>query len=182
MTELLRHLEIIEITSGVGAFIVTPDGYFLTIEEGETKRQTGKIKGMRSLPMETVEPGETFQEALVRAINDEEVQAPELNNFVTEQKLCQIQNTPGVWLHVYLIRVPTPFALQEGNAPDALHPKWMHIHEVLSSKTEERAFRPGTREVIVSYIDLITNGSTHSPQIYFRCQDEVPQKIFDALE
>lgn len=173
--------EVIEYKKGVGALIVTPEGYFLSIEEGSTKRETAKIKGMRSLPMETVEPGETREQALIRALTDEEVKVGISLNLEARRLLCRIQLTPGVWLYAYLIEAPEQFPVQKGNAPDALNPGWNHINQVLNSIPTDRNFRPGVREVIKSYLEYL-RGNTYQPQIFFFCEDEIPQEVFDRVE
>lgn len=178
--EIDESPEIVETLAGVGALIITPDGYFLSIEEGRTSRRTGKIKGVRSLPMETIEAGETHQQALERLLK-EELSAEELNNHTDLIKLCRVQLTPGVWLHAYLIPVNLRFQAQAGTHKDASNPKWVHINELLGSNPKDRLFRPGTREVIESYLKFGANNN-FQPDVHFRCKDEIPQEVFDALE
>ncbi len=182
MLKEAKEREIVENLTGVGLLIVTPDGYFLTIEETRTKRKTGKIAGMRSLLMETLEAGETQGQAIKRLlIDDEEVSAEQFRVLAPEKKICRVQLTPGVWLHAYLIQVPDRFPVRSGTAPDAKNPGWNHINEVLESSPIEHKFRQGTREVIISYLGHKENGN-QEPQVYFHCEDEVPQEVFDAVE
>lgn len=182
MLQETKEREVVEDLKGVGLFIVTPDGYFLTIEEARTKRKTNKIAGMRSLLMETIEAGETQEQAIARLlINDEEVSAKQFRTLTPERKLCRVQLTPGVWLHAYLIQVSGQFPVRPGTAPDARNPGWTHINDVLASSPSEQKFRPGTREVIKSYLAHKENGNQES-QVYFRCEDDIPQEVFDMLE
>lgn len=178
--EATESPEVAEVLAGVGALIVTPDGYFLSIEEGRTSRKTGKIKGMRSLPMETMEVGETHEQALERLFK-EEVSAKELSDRIDPPKLCRVQLTPKVWLHAYLIPVNYRFQVEAGTHKDALNPRWVHIDEVLNSDPENRQFRPGTREVVRSYLEFQQN-TNFRPRLFFRCEDEIPQEVFDKLE
>lgn len=178
--EATRSPEITEVLAGVGALIITPDGYFLSIEEGRTSRKTGKIKGMRSLPMETIEIGETHGQALERLLK-EEVSAKKLTNYASSAKLCRVQLTPGVWLHAYLIPANHRFRVEAGTHKDALNPKWVHIDEVINCDPKNRQFRPGTREVVKSYLEFQQDNSFHAG-LYFRCEGEIPQEVFDELE
>lgn len=175
-----RSPEIAETLAGVGLLIITPNGYFLSIKEARTSRRTAKIKGMCSLPMETIESGETHDQALERLLK-EEVSVKELSGRTDLTKLCRVQLTPGVWLHAYLIPVNLRFQAEAGTHEDALNPKWAHINEVLNSNPNDRLFRPGTREVIESYLESQRNNN-FQPGLYFRCEDEISQEVFDELE
>lgn len=173
--------EIIEEKRGVGIFLVTSDGYFLTVEETRTNRHTAKVEGMRSIPMETLEPGETDEDALYRALGNEEVKSEAFRELKPRAKLCAVQIAPGVWLHAYLIIVPSIFQVEPGNAPDVTGPGWNHINELLGSTPGNRKFRPGNREVIKSYLEFRQN-TTFQPGLYFRCEDEIPQEVFDEMD
>lgn len=180
--ELPRQPEIVELKRGVGVLLITPDGDFLTVEETSTNRHAAKVKGMRSLPMETLETGEMDADALYRALGDEEVKSEVFNKELKPQaKLCAVQIAPGTWLHTYLITVPSIFKVEPGNAPDVVNPGWNHINEVLKSNPKDRKFRPGNREVIKSYLEFRRNNN-FQPRLYFRCEDEIPQEVFDELE
>lgn len=178
--EAPKSPEIVETLAGVGALIITPDGYFLSIEEGRTSRKTGKIKGMRSLPMETIEAAETHDQALKRLLK-EEVSLEELNDCTNLTKLCRVQLTPGIWLHAYLMPINYRLQAKDGTHKDALNPKWVHVSEVLKSDPRDRLFRPGTREVVKSYLRFQRNTNSQ-PELCFRCEDEIPQEVFDKLE
>lgn len=178
--EIDKSPEFVETLAGVGLLIITANGYFLSIEEARTNRRTAKIKGMRSLPMETIESGETHKKALKRLLK-EEVSTENLSGHTDPTKLCRVQLTPGVWLHAYLIPVNCIFQAEAGTHKDALNPKWVHINEVLNSDPKDRRFRPGTREVLKSYLEFHQN-NTFQPGLYFRCGDEIPQEVFDELD
>lgn len=182
VSEVGKSPEIKERVVGVGAFIITPDNFFLTIRELTTKRLTGKIAGMRSLPMETVEDRETDEQALTRLF-EEEVEVSGLNGLEGKALLCRIQLTNEVWLHTYLIRVPDILHTEVGTDANKIsEPAWININEILKSKPSERRFRPGVRESIKSYASYLQDPAGFQPDIYFRCEDEVPQEVFDHVE
>lgn len=181
--EIDKTPEIKESVVGVGVFIVTPDNRLLTLEELTTKRVTGKIAGMRSLPMETVEAGETHEQAIERLFQ-EEVVVDWISASQTRILLCKAQLTPGVWLYSYLICVPETLTVGIGtDGGKVANPSWINTEDILSSQPSERRFRPGVRETIKSYLDwLAKKGNSFHPKVYFNCEDEVPQEVFDRLE
>lgn len=172
----------VEHVVGVSPFIITPDGFFVTVEELRTKRLTGKTAGMRSAPMETVQPGETDQEALER-LSGEEVTVPELSGVKPGPLLCRVQFRPGVWLHAYLFWGHKNFSIKLGSETDEVaRPDWTRIEDVLTSKPSERRFRPGIREMVKSYIAYLEEGENFKPRVFFSCEDTVPEEVFDELE
>lgn len=178
--------EIIVRKGGVGALIIKDKNQFLTIEELQSSRDHQRLSGMRSMSFETIEPGETHQQALVRALAIEEFQLGRLtgSKLLTNTKLCQVQINTGIWLHAYLISIVIPegFSITIGKSVDEVaNPDWALINDVLTEETGSRRFRPGNREVLQSYLkyrqDLLS-----SPDIYFTTQDKIPDEVFDQYE
>ncbi len=95
--------EIVNI-SGVCAVIVGPDGKILSTRENTSKRVTGKVAGMLTIPMETQEPGESDFQTTLRLLEEEaaglqiEILTPE---SLKDGHLCRVQMTPGVWVNIY---------------------------------------------------------------------------------
>jgi len=83
-SEAITHI------SGVGALIVPTDiigNSFVTIVEQDTKRNKNKLRGMRSLPMETVEKEENHRQAIKRLFTEEVVIIPSILDG--GYKLCE---------------------------------------------------------------------------------------------
>lgn len=64
-----------KLVSSVGLVLFDPEGRILVLKELESKPHYGKMAGMLSVPIETVEDGENNDQALVRLV-DEEVGVP----------------------------------------------------------------------------------------------------------
>lgn len=97
---------------GVCAFIphpTNPGEQFLVLRENEWKRLTNKVPGMLAPVIETVDPGETHQQALTRAIYEELSQKlytglfPDKQEELNRQKLCEVQLSDNAWLIAYLL-------------------------------------------------------------------------------
>lgn len=176
------EVKITENVIGVGALLVTQDFRFLTVQELKTKRSTGKIAGMRTAPMETVIEGESDDEALKRLFQEEvilqEIEPP-LDKKVL---LCKIQLTNGVWLHGYLLQIEQlALAVTGTENQEVSHPLWTSISEVLHSDPDDRQFRPGVRELVLSYLNFLASPEKFSAHFFFRPQDKVPEEVFDSL-
>lgn len=104
------------LVEGVCAFIVRPEdrtGQFLAGRETESKRGTGKLAGGLTPIIETVRPGESHAAALRRAVSEEltngEVEEVFYNGVGLDRtRLCEVQLSPGAWLHAYLIPLIDP--------------------------------------------------------------------------
>lgn len=169
--------EIYEELSGVGAFIVTPDGLFWTVVEKNTRRKTNKMAGMVSTPMETIEQGESHAQAFTRLFS-EEVVTDIISDPKPDIKLCQVQLSRGVWLHVYLVNVDNPFT-PTTNWSDVSNSDWQNINHVHLPSNNVR-FRPGVKEIIESYKDYLIEGHEFQPIVHFSCQDKISEEEFLA--
>lgn len=180
MTEMIIRKE------GVGALILKDENRFLTIEELQSSRDHQRLSGMRSMSFETIEPGETHQQALVRALAIEEFKLGRLtgSKLLTNTKLCQVQINTGIWLHAYLIPIVIPegFLITVGESIDEVaNPDWARISDALAEQIGSRRFRPGNREILQSYLKY-RQGLLSSPDIYFTTQDKIPDEVFDGHE
>lgn len=175
-------IESVERVTGVGALVVSPNDQFLCITELRPKRLTGKLAGMKSLPMETVEGGESHQEALIRLFQ-EEVKIGVDNSLDKPLKLCTGQLTPGVWLHAYLFDVNSELVIQSGSELNEIgEVSWMSIEDVLKSEVGNLRFRPGVREVLLSFREYRKNPANFQPKAYHTMIDRVPEEIFDLID
>src|SRR3989344_4633533 len=148
--------EITENVIGVCALLVTSDFRFLTVQELKTKRSTGKIAGMRTAPMETVVDGESDDDAINRLFQEEVVLYGIQLTLDKKVLLCKIQLTKGVWLHGYLLQIEKPVLAAIGTEKhEVAGPFWTSIEEVLQSNPDDRQFRPGVRELVLSYLTFL---------------------------
>lgn len=180
--------EIEERTTGVGALIVVADTHrpdFLTIEETRTKRSSGKLKGMRSLPMETVEDGETHQQALARLLQEEvRLNTVCLAGELIRLKLGRYELTPGVVLHAYVIEAPRDSGISVGSGVDVQRPEWTSIEEVLATSRGSLRFRPGVKEIITTYLDYLQDKESFQQVIYSSDElaNTVPNDVYDLID
>ena len=160
---------------GVGILIVTSDGKFLSIEEKTSNRKTGKKKGARSFPMETVQGGESYQQALKRLLQEEVVLDSVAINSL--KKLCQVEIRNGVWLHSYLLHLPKSITIPVGSSTDVTDPVWVDIDQVLKNG-QGLTFRPGVRETLLEYKRYLQTGSTSLLEEY---RGEIEQSLRHIL-
>lgn len=174
--------EITENVIGVGALVVTPDFQFLTVEELRTKRSTRKIAGMRTAPMETVFAGESDDKALTRLFQEEVVLQGMVLELDKKILLCKIQLTEGVWLHGYLLQVDQPVPVVTGTENgEVANPEWTKIDDVLHSNPDIWAFRPGVKELTISYLNYLTDPQHFSAQRFFQTQEKISDAVFNLL-
>ncbi len=167
---------------GVGVLLVTSDSRFLTVQELKNKRSTGKIAGMRTAPMETVMDGESDADALKRLFQEEVVLNEAELPLDKKVLLCKIQLTNGVWLHGYLLQVEQPvFAAIGTENHEVSDPLWTSIEEVLHSNSDKRQFRPGVKELVLSYLNFLESPENFSPHFFFQTQGQMPDEVFDSL-
>lgn len=183
-------VDIIENKSGVGAFIVAPErpDSFLAITELTSKRSSNKLCGMYSPPFETVEDGETHQDALRRVFTEElriirgEVPIPK---DLESAKLCVVQLSPNVWLHTYLLQASEGTIFRLG---DMKHEVGMSfsakIKDVIESGNDPTSliYRPASIEIAYSYLKYLRDPQNFQPLIYQKTFHSVPAEIFDRLE
>lgn len=173
---------------GVAAFIAAPKYYrVLTIEELQTKRSTNKIAGMRSIPMETVEPGESYEDALRRLL-EEEVMIELGVNYSTSRllstcELCVFQMIPNVWVHTFFLGTAGTHMTRVGSeAKEVANPKWEHVRDILDHDLGSRLYRGGNRESVWSFLREMRNELYPRPDIYEKITDRVPAWVFDEIE
>lgn len=172
----------IEKTAGVGAFMVCGNE-FLGIQEGRPKRKTGKLRGMWSLPMETVKDGEAHSDALIRLWQEEITPGPENNHIKLEDKLCVVQFTPGVWLHSYVFESTSCFPAALGSsAGEILGVRWISLSEVLNDPIGSLRFRPGVYETVLSYSEYQSKMGDWSALRFPQTRVQVPSKVYDLIE
>lgn len=182
--------ELVERVTGVGALIVAPadpDRGFLTIEELRSKRSTNKIIGMRALPMETIEPGETHAEAWMR-LTSEEIQLQNIKynpRKVAENILCLCELRPGVVLYASVLEVsPYTDVIIGSESLEVADLRWTRFKDVLNAPAGDLGIRPGTREVVQAYLAYKINPVSYMPQVYRYgdLQDHIPDKLFEMIE
>lgn len=175
-------IEISSEIAGVGAFIVNkanPDQGFITVQESITKRKTNKLAGMRSYPMETIEPGENHDQALQRLFQEEIFIEPTI--YSPKIKLGQFTLLPGVSLHTYLFEIGSDITIAVGSAAkEVKDPRWTTFQEVLEAPFG--TFRAGVYETVVGYLAYLRDPVNFQIGTYARLRDWIPDEIFDFME
>lgn len=194
-------VNLIEVKAGVGAFIVVPENIergFLTVQELTGKRLTSKLAGMRTLPMETVERGETHEMALRRMLfesadtgkSGEEIGLSFVKDkdHLTKQKLARCELSLGVVLHAYLIETTPDVVTRPGSwTHEVGEVEWTTLDDILLQPTGTLRFRPGVYETTLGYLQYLESlreGRCFSPSMYrySELKNQVPSTVFDLME
>lgn len=151
---------------GVALIIRNSEGLIYTIEERDTKPEVGKFRGMRSIPMETIngETRETREQALWR-LQSEEV----AHNLIIEgPRLIGVYGvgTGAVWCY------ETTVISQNGRNPnyritEVGEPGWIPIDELRNGNVW---VREGVTEMATDYLSN-TKGIRRES-----CQPAIPQQ------
>lgn len=172
----------IEQVAGVGALTIY-ENCFLGVQEGRPKRKTAKLSGMWSLPMETVEDGETHSDALIRLWQEEITPGAEAGKIELKNELCIVQLTPGVWLHSYIFESTSCFPAALGSSRgEILGARWISISEVLNDPIGSLRFRPGVYETVLSYSQYRSKKDDWSALIFPQTRVQVPSQVYDLIE
>ncbi|TSC64651.1 MAG: hypothetical protein G01um101493_65 [Microgenomates group bacterium Gr01-1014_93] len=162
------------IKEGVGLLIPKRQNFF-SIEERILNKSTGKVPGMRSMIFETIELGETHQDAIKRALREEVDMLNLLSDTLRPVELCKVQLKEGVWLYAYLlpIDIPDNLEISIGSTDfEVANPGWDMIDDVINSEVGNLRFRPGNREVLKSYKRFLS-GNLTEPDTYLSTIDEI---------
>ncbi len=183
-------VEFKENVAGVGALVVVRgdlDRGFLSLRELRSKRSTNKVLGMRTLPMETVEPGEVRLQAWERLVKEEF----HVTNFqydpqeVVQNVLCRCELRPGVMLYASVLQIDPQAEIVAGSeSQEVADLRWTQFDDVLSAPQGDLGIRPGMREVIRSYMEYQRDPLEYSPRTYrySELHDQIPDQIFNLLE
>lgn len=183
-------VELVKRVAGVGALIIVPedpDRGFLTLRELRSKRSSNRLIGARTLPMETIEPGETHTEAWMR-LTSEEVQLQNIKydpRKVAENVLCLCELKPGVILYASVLEVPPNVGVIIGSeSQEVADLGWTRFENVLNAPAGDLGIRPGTREVAQAYLAYKIDPDSYMPRVYRYgdLQDHIPDELFDMIE
>ena len=179
-----------EAVAGLGVLVVVPEDHkrgFISLTELRSSRSTHKLAGSRTVPMESLEVGETQAQTLER-LTKEEIQ---LRHFtydpsrVLSSRLVTCELRPGVRVPTYLLQVPPKTNIIVGSeAHEVADLRWTPFEEVLEAPKCDLSLRPGTREAILSYLDFSRNNGGFKPAIYkySDLKDPIPDEVFDMVE
>lgn len=171
--------------TGVGAFII-PSGLnqekFLAIQEKQDKRQSNRLKGMLTLPMETGESGETVYETLERLFKEE----VKINGYYkTVAKLGVYEINYGVVLTAFLVEVDPDVQVSVGTFTEEVNNlQWVQMQNVLTTSAHDLSYRPGVWEVVKSYNDFNRNHELYQPQVfnYNDIRHKISPEVFNLIE
>lgn len=120
---------------GVAGLITNTEGQVYTIRENNSKWITQKFKGMRSIPMETIEDGESLEDATRRMLLEE------IGGLDISSRYQLTQNSsvggffvhPEVFVHIFHLHCYNS-ELSHGTGDDVKDPQWVSTREILHSK------------------------------------------------
>lgn len=168
-----------EVKMGVGALIISPDHqHFLTIKELETSRRTNKLKGMRSIPMESTEPKETLDQTLDRLFKEEvDIWPRSLRG-----ELCRCELARGVVARIYLYEISPDTKISGGShSTEVTDVGWTSIEDAFFAPFG--LFRPGVYEALQSYLQIDAS-EKYNPHFYRYDElwNNIPRYLFDIAE
>lgn len=128
----------------VAAMIVCPEGTVYTVVETVDRPEYGKLTGMRTIPMETMEPGETHVQTLSRLLK-EEVGGNIVNVSASERLgIYGINDAAATFFVVEAVRNDSASDLV---IDGVLNPAWINFAELQSTWT-----RAGVAEMLEDYL------------------------------
>lgn len=144
MTKVLR-------LRAVALIVANPAGEILVLQEFAAKPRIGKHKGMWSIPMETVEPGQDDQ-ATLRQLHEEELAGlPSIQ--MPPRYIGVYQVVPDVWATLYATTSSTyHLPVIPGDGSDVRNHEWMSIQAALGLW-----LRRGAVEMIRDYAGGLEN-------------------------
>ncbi len=157
--------------AGVGALIIVPQTEtFLTVRELTSSVRTIKEAGMRTHPMESLEPGETPQQGLKRLFVEEIKGIPE-ELIVGAIDLCDVF-IGDKRVRNFLLAVDKPFNVQNGTMfEEVTSPQWLEIARVSEAPIGSNRFRPGVRETIDALTRFSRDQKGYRPLLYPKTVD-----------
>lgn len=176
--------------AGLGILVVVPEEPgrgFASLRELRSRRSTNKLAGSMTVPMESVEVGETQAQALER-LTREEIQLRDFTydpGRVLNSRLVTCELRPGVWVPMYLLQVPSRVDIIVGSeAHEVSDLRWTPFEEITEAPASDLSLRPGTREAVLSYLDYLRNDGGFKPAFYryLELGDRIPDAIFDLIE
>lgn len=173
--------------TGVMALVVIPedlDAGFLSITEQRFKRASNRIKGARSMPMETSDPGENDNQTLARLFQ-EEIKIVSSSINIGQEPLSLIEIAPSTVGNAYLVEVASDVkAITGSDTGDVDNIVWTKFDEVLSTPAGSLVFRPGVFEIVDSYFQYLRKSDHSQPPFipYSQIMHPVPTELFDLLD
>lgn len=132
---------------GVALIVANPAGRILVLRELEDKPPLGKFAGDWSIPMETLEPGESHFDGLCRLVREELPGLSADRISLWNAPVGSYRIAPRVWATLYVALAST-FDLPSPNGDREVEShEWAHPAEVL-----ERQLRCGAAEMIDDFV------------------------------
>jgi hypothetical protein len=130
---------------GVAGIIANPAEEIIVLKENTSKPRLGKLRGMYSIPMETLLPGETVLSAMERLYREEltGLSLPQtLGRYIGVYRIV-----PCVWAKLYAIKTKSfLLPITFGNPPEVGNHQWASVEEALGLW-----LRQGAPEMIADY-------------------------------
>lgn len=162
---------------GVGAVVLFGDNV-LTLKEKQDKPYANKLAGMRSIPMETLESGESHEQGMHRLHIQEG--RPSLNGHgPLGIYLGDILIAPGVPLHAYLQEAISPDLIPGSEQDEVGDYNWTPVNELLSIKPGDLSWRPGAVEALELALKARSSNGEYQPAYVDRPRSTLPHLIWE---
>jgi ADP-ribose pyrophosphatase YjhB (NUDIX family) len=125
------------VLSGVGLLLFNPSKEILLLRELSSKPQNGKVAGMLSMPLETIEPGETPDQALQRMIYEEVDAALKATFSFLDEITVKLTDARSVRLYMYIGECSASFVAHP-NDSDIEYFGWMMPDDILRLGSTKR--------------------------------------------
>lgn len=184
----------IEVTQpGVCLVIPVPEWpeYFLMTLEKKLKRGTNKVPGQWGLGYESVEAGETQEDAIKRYLKEEivvEKGSLGIPKKLDESLLCACELSSGAWVFAYPAQPSSDLVLRIGSEIEEIGGLRLVRHQDVISNREDHPelplYRTGTKIIIENYLRWLDGEENFVPQVVpiEHQKDRIPEAVFDYIE
>ncbi len=182
----------VELVAGVCPVVYRENDPYtvLVVQEKTAKELTGKYAGMWGLGYETVEDGETHQDAIKRFFNEEVKPRTGrllLSDSTNTAEIAIVRISPPekeAWVHAYECPVSDDFEVNQGEFVDEIGDSaWINIKAILSTEGTQNhiLFKGGTYEIAKEHAKRI-RGEQASANIYFYTSNIPDWRLYRLLE
>lgn len=142
MSQMVEHEPLIPLearpTQAVAVILFSPEELIYTIVETESRPDYGKIAGMRTIPMETIDPGETCQTTFLKLLKEEVGEDIVDVKSVEEMGIYGINSAAAATC--FVVQVERKKFQYPQNLDGVIDPQWVTVSELLGVWTRQGVF------------------------------------------